>query len=116
MLKVTGSMSTKTGVAPSRLITSAVATKVKGGREDGVAGADPQGHQGHQQGVRPRGAADGVFDACVGGQLRFQLPDLRPVDVLAVGQDPGDPGADFRGDEPLLGRQIDKVHGFSISL
>ena len=30
MLKVAGSMSTKTGVAPKRLITSAVAMKVKG--------------------------------------------------------------------------------------
>ena len=47
------------------------------GQDHLVAGGDVQGHQGQQQGVAARGAADGVFCLAVDGQLLFELRDLR---------------------------------------
>ena len=82
----------------------------EGRREDGVARADSEGHERHEEGVRPRGAADGVLCADVAGEGLLQLPDLRAVDVLAVGEDPGDIGIQFIRDAPLLRGKIDKIH------
>ncbi len=48
--------------------------------------------------------------ADVAGEGLLQLPDLRPVDVLAVGEDPGDIGIQFIRDAPLLCGKIDKIH------
>ena len=78
--------------------------------EDGVPRTDIEGHKRHEKGVRARGAADGVLYTDVAGEKRFQLPDLRPVDVLAVGEDRSDSGIQFIRDAPLLGGKIDKIH------
>ncbi len=88
----------------------------EGGREDGVARTDLEGHERHQEGVGARGAADGMLHADVGGERRFQFPDLRAVDVLAVGENPGDVGVQFFRNAPLLGGQVDKIHLFFLSL
>ena len=106
-------MSTKTGVAPRRLIDLGGRDEGERGREDGVARADVEGHERHEEGVGPRGAADGVFHADIAGEGLLQLPDLRAVDVLAVGEDPRHVRIQFIRDAPLLRGQIDEIHALS---
>ncbi len=81
MLKVCWSISTKTGVAPSRAITSAVAMKVNGGGQDGVAWPDIEGHERHEECVGSAGTADAVFYADVGGEFFLELGDFGAQDV-----------------------------------
>ena len=55
-------------------------------------------------------------DADIDGEGILQFPDLRPVDVLAVGKDLRDICIQFFRDKPLLGGQIDEIHESQILL
>ena len=71
-----------------------------------VAGGNVQGHQGQQQGVAARGAADGVFCLAIGGQLLFELRDLRPEHESAAIANPAECGEDLRFQSRVLASQV----------
>jgi hypothetical protein len=54
--------------------------------EDRIARADSIGHEGHEEGVRSRGAANSVLCSDIGPQFRFQFLDFRAHDVMAMMQ------------------------------
>ena len=87
-----------------------------------VAGGNVQGHQGQQQGVAARGAADGVFRLAVDGQLLFELRDLRPEHESAAIADPAECGEDFCLQSRVLASQVqernalDRALGTSLSV
>ena len=71
----------------------------EGGGENGVPQAHAFGHKGHEQGIGPRGAGDGVPHPDIGGQALLQLAYFRTQDVLPMGEDAldffQDPAIDF---------------------
>ena len=71
-----------------------------------VARGDVQGHQGQQQGIAARGAADGVFRLAVDGQLFFEQRDLRPEHESAAIADPAERGHDFLAQCGVLTAQV----------
>ena len=70
--------------------------KREAGQDHLVARGNVQGHQGQQQGVAARGAADGVLCLAVAGHLLFELRDLRAEHESAAIADPSQRGEDFR--------------------
>ena len=71
-----------------------------------VAGGDVQGHQGQQQGVAARRAADGVFGLAIGGHLLFELRDFRAEHESAAIANPAECGEDFRFQARVLASQV----------
>ena len=88
----------------------------EGGGEDGVAGADPVGHEGQEQGVRARGTADSVLGAHVGGESVFQFLDFGAHDVVSVGQDRLDAGVELGFNALLLSGEIYEVQNGSFQV
>ena len=112
-LKVAGSMSTNTGVAPSRLTVPAVAKNEYVERDHLVAGPDAERHQRGQQGVGPRRQADGVRHLEPVGQLVFEGLDFGTEDeALAVG-DAGQRVQDLPANRAVLCLQVEQRNGRS---
>jgi hypothetical protein len=84
MLQVSASISTKTGVAPSKAMTSAGGDEGKRGGDDFIARLDAKCHQGNQERLGTGGYRDAVLRPRVFGQLAFELSHFRAHDVLAV--------------------------------
>ena len=76
-LKVRGSMSARTGVAPQRRMALTVAKKLKGVVTTASPGPMSSGGHGEPEGVGAAGAADGVRDAAGGGGGGFEARRLR---------------------------------------
>src|SRR5262249_10495981 len=60
-----------------------------------VSWADPECHQGQQQGIRAAGARDTMLDANIGSELFFQFGDFRTENVLPSLKDRLHPAADI---------------------
>ena len=84
----------------------------EGGREDGVARADLEGHERHEQGVGARGAADGVFRADVAGERRSSSRTSGPLMYWPWARTRAMLALQFFRDAPLLGGQVDEIHSF----
>ena len=113
MLQVSGSTSTKTGVAPSSTIISAVATKVKGVVITSSPGFDAERHQAISSASVPRGDGDAVVGAGIGGEPLLQLGDLRAHDVLAVVEHRLDARVDGSRERRILRLQVDEFDLFA---
>ena len=107
MFSVRGSMSTKTGSAPTRLIASAVAKNVNGSRDDLVAVTDAQRPQADHQCVGPRIARDRVFDGQETGHLLFKGVHLRTKDELSRPHHVGDGRLDFVPEQVNFGGEVE---------
>ena len=77
---VPGSMSTKTGCAPTPHDRPRRGEERVRRRDDLVAGPDPERHQRDEQGVGAGGHADGVLRAAVVGDRLLERLDLRAQD------------------------------------
>ena len=71
-----------------------------------IAGGDVQGHQGQQQGVAARRAADGVLGLAVDGKLLFELRDLGAEHESAAVANPAECGHDFLSQCRVLASQV----------
>ena len=80
MLKLAGSMSTKTGVPPVLWIVPAVAKNVNGVRDDLVAGLQIQGAERQEKRIGAAGAANRVPGVREPGDFGLELRDLGPHD------------------------------------
>ena len=90
MLNVSGSMSTSTGVAPSRDDAAGGGEERIGAGHDLVARADAERHQRREQRVGARRHADRVVHAEVRLELALEPFDLGPVDEALAVADAGD--------------------------
>jgi hypothetical protein len=106
-LKLVGTTSTNTGVAPTSATASALAEKV-GRHEHGITRADALRHQDQTQSIRAARAADDVAHADVFSERRFELPDLRSHDEATVLEHPGDRRLYPAAKAPPLGLEIDE--------
>jgi hypothetical protein len=89
-LKVSGSTSTNTGVAPTHGTTSGVAAKVKDGQNTASPGAHAPGHQRQGDGVGAVGAGQGQLGLAERRQLGLELAHLRTHHIGAAVEDGGD--------------------------
>ena len=110
MLYVTGSMSTKTGVAAEARDAARRREKGIGARDDLVAGPDAEGHHGEQQRVGARRHADGVGDAQVGGQVALHALDLGAHDEALAVAHPRHDVDDGVADGAVLRLQVEHRH------
>jgi hypothetical protein len=86
----------------------AVATKVKGWRDDLVAGVDAHRHQSQQERIGPGGAADREPGANEGRDLSLQLLHLRSHDELLALEDLVHGSPDVFLHHGVFGLQIEK--------
>ena len=76
------------------------------GDEDFVAGTDPEGHEGEEDGVGAGGDAEVVRDAGEGDAFLFEGGYVRTHDELAVGEDAFEGGFKFTGKRMVLGVDV----------
>ena len=79
-LKLTGSISQKTGLAPARAIVPAVAKKVNGLVMTSSPGPISRAISARSSSISPGGDTDAVFALAIGGDARLQLFDRRAKD------------------------------------
>ena len=89
IFKVRGSISTKTGSAPTRLIASAVAKNVNGVVITSSPRPTPSARKSEHQRVGPRVARDGVLDVQEAGHFVFESMHLAAQDELSRPHDVG---------------------------
>ena len=76
--------------------------------DDFVAGADIQGHEGDEQGVRAGRDADGVGGAGIGGHGLLEFLDFGTHDEVLGVANVVDDGPDLVADGPVLGFEIEQ--------
>ena len=107
-------MSTKTGLAPTSAIISAVAKNVKGTVMTSSPGPMSSAISAISRASVPLATPMQCLDADVVGQSLLQLGDFGPDDVLAVLEHLVDARVD-RGLEPtVLGLEVDEIHGVPV--
>ena len=107
-LKVSGSMSTSTGVAPTRETQPAVAKNEKVGVITSSPGPIPSAISAASSASVPDERADGVPHAEQAGEIRFEPLDLGTADEPLAVADPGDRREDLVPKGPVLRLQIEQ--------
>ena len=97
-----GSMSAKTGVAPTRAIASAVAKNVNAGQITSSPGADLERVEDEHDRVGAVRDADRLGHAEVLGRLLLERLDVRPEDELAVLEHLGEGLLELRDERRVL--------------
>ena len=107
MLKVSGSMSTKTGLAPRRWMTPAVAKKVKGEVMTSSPGPTSRAIRAMSRASVPEETPTAKRGAGVGGDGLLEGLDLGAHDEVLGVADFVDDGADLVADGPVLGFEVE---------
>ena len=106
-ISVSGSMSTNTGVAPTRATEPAVAKNEKVGDDDFIARTDAERHQRHEQRVGAGRYGDRVRDPDGRRNLGFQLLDFRSQNELLRIADARDRGQNVLANRRVLKPEIE---------
>ena len=109
MLKVTGSTSTKTGLAPIEATAPAVAAKVKAGTKTASPGFTPIAISAIISASRPLDTAIACAGAGKGGEPLLEVLDLRTEDELPVGEHGIDPRLEIAFEPRPLALQVEEA-------
>jgi hypothetical protein len=106
IVKVSGSMSTNTGVAPAYTIAAAVATKVNGTVITSSPAPMPAASSARCSALVPEFTPIASAVPAVGGELALEGRDLLPEDELRAVEHTQDARVDFRFDRTVLTAEI----------
>ena len=81
-----------------------------GDRDDFVAGADTERHEGNEEGVGPARNADAMLDADVAGEALLELSNLWTENVTPVIENGSNAPVELGTDPGLLGLEINEFH------
>ena len=81
-----------------------------GGRDHGIAGPDPEGHEDGEERVRARGNPDGVLRTAILRERALELLHLRPEDKTLGRDDLIELAPDRFRQHPVLFAQVEQRH------